>query len=76
MSEKKKEPEKEKEKEEAAGSVASWKESIHINRGQRADSDEIQEVVRHHRKETERDEHPDKNVDLKPENLQKKTEAA
>lgn len=31
--------------------VASWAESIAINRGQHPESDDIQEVVRHHRKD-------------------------
>jgi hypothetical protein len=32
--------------------VADWEDSIRINRGQHADSDDIQRIVRHHRKET------------------------
>ena len=46
-------------KENAPGkeTVATWSESIHINRGQEAESDEIQKVVRHHRKDKGHDLH-------------------
>lgn len=43
---KKNKPEKETDR-----SIASWDESLHVNRGQRPESDEIQNVVRHHRKD-------------------------
>jgi hypothetical protein len=31
--------------------TVSWNESMHVNRGKEAESDEIQEIVRHHRKD-------------------------
>jgi len=56
-------------------SVASWDESLHVNRGEHATSDDIQDTVRHHRKD------PDTHVHDEPESTPQstkvqKTEAA
>lgn len=32
---------------------STWNDSLHINRGKEAESDEIQKFVRHHRKDEE-----------------------
>ena len=53
---------KERKKEPAEETVATWDESIHINRGQEAESDEIQKIVRHHRKDKEHDLHEEHEV--------------
>jgi hypothetical protein len=34
----------------AKDSTVPWKDSLEINRGEEVESDELQEVVRHHRK--------------------------
>ena len=61
------------------GSVATWNESLHVGRGEHPASDDIQETVRHHRKDPDTHLHdePEGTPQIEPQSGKvQKTEAA